>query len=111
MKETIEALRQRFESELREAQNSDAVEKLRVAYLGKKGSVTELLKGLKSAGGYLRRELGRTLNLRNTPELSFVPDDSIDHGARILSMLRDPEVVKPVNPDNHYGEDQEEDEE
>ena len=38
-------------------------------------------------------------------------DLAIDHGARILSMLRDPEVVKPVNPDNHYGEDQEEDEE
>ena len=32
-----------------------------------------MLKGLKSAGGWLRRELGRTLNLRNTPELSFVP--------------------------------------
>ena len=76
-----------------------------------KSQETQVLKGLKSAGGYLRRELGRTLNLRNTPELSFVPDDSIDHGARILSMLRDPEVVKPVNPDNHYGEDQEEDEE
>ena len=76
-----------------------------------KSDVKEVVKGLKSAGGYLRRELGRTLNLRNTPELSFVPDDSIDHGARILSMLRDPEVVKPVNPDNHYGEDQEEDEE
>ena len=76
-----------------------------------KSDVSEVVKGLKSAGGYLRRELGRTLNLRNTPELSFVPDDSIDHGARILSMLRDPEVVKPVNPDNHYGEDQEEDEE
>ena len=76
-----------------------------------KSDVKEVVKGLKSAGGYLRRELGRTLNLRNTPELSFVPDDSIDHGARILSMLRNPEVVKPVNPDNHYGEDQEEDEE
>ena len=76
-----------------------------------KSDVKEVVKGLKSAGGYLRRELGRTLNLRNTPELSFVPDDSIDHGARILSMLRDPEVVKPVNPDNHYGEGQEEDEE
>ena len=63
-----------------------------------KSQETQVLKGLKSAGGYLRRELGRTLNLRNTPEL-------------ILSMLRDPEVVKPVNPDNHYGEDQEEDEE
>ena len=64
-----------------------------------KSQETQVLKGLKSAGGYLRRELGRTLNLRNTPELSFVPDDSIDHGARILSMLRDPEVVKPVNPE------------
>ena len=69
----------------------------------------QVLKGLKSAGGYLRRELGRTLNLRSTPELFFVPDDSIDHGARILSMLRDPDVVKPANPDNHYGEDHEED--
>ena len=58
-----------------------------------KSDVSEVVKGLKSAGGYLRRELGRTLNLRNTPELSFVPDDSIDHGARILSMLRDPEVM------------------
>ena len=70
----------------------------------------EALKGLKSASGYLRRELGRTLNLRNTPQLSFVPDDSIDKGAHILSMLRDPNVVKPVNPDNHYGEDQEDEE-
>ena len=72
-----------------------------------KSQEAQVLKGLKSVGGYLRRELGRSLNLRNTPELSFVPDDSIDHGARILSMLRDPEVVKPANPDNHYGEDQE----
>ena len=40
MKEQMEALRQRFESELQAAQNSEAVEKLRVAYLGKKGSVT-----------------------------------------------------------------------
>ena len=67
-----------------------------------KANETQVLKGLKSAGGYLRRELGRTLNLRNTPELSFVPDDSIDHGARILSMLRDPEIVKPANPANEH---------
>ena len=43
-----------------------------------KSDVKEIVKGLKSAGGYLRRELGRTLNLRNTPQLSFVGDDSID---------------------------------
>ena len=51
---------------------------------------------------YLRRELGRTLNLRNTPELTFVRDDSIDHGAHILDMLRDPNVVKPANPANAH---------
>lgn len=65
-----------------------------------KRDCTQVLKGLKSAAGYLRRELGRTLNLRYTPELSFVQDDSIDKGAHILDMLRDPEVVKPANPLN-----------
>ena len=65
-----------------------------------KSDVNQVLKGLKSAAGYLRRELGRTLNLRNTPELTFVRDDSIDKGAHILDMLRNPEVVKPANPLN-----------
>ena len=55
---------------------------------------------LKSAAGFLRRELGRALQLRYTPELQFIPDDSIQHGAHILEMLRDPNQVKPVNPDN-----------
>ena len=67
-----------------------------------KANETQVLKSLKSAGGYLRRELGRTLNLRNTPELTFVPDDSIDRGAHILAMLRDPEIVKPANPANEH---------
>ena len=67
-----------------------------------KSDVDQVLKGLKSASGYLRRELGRSLNLRNTPELTFVRDDSIDHGAHILDMLRDPNVVKPANPANAH---------
>ena len=62
----------------------------------------QVLKGLKSASGYLRRELGRALNLRNTPELTFFRDDSMAKGARILEMLRDPEVVKPANPANAH---------
>lgn len=61
---------------------------------------SQVIKGLTSASGYLRRELGRNLRLRNTPELSFVLDGSIDKGARILEMLRDPEIVKPANPAN-----------
>ena len=48
----------------------------------------DVLKGLKSASGFLRRELGRALQLRYTPELQFTGDDSIRHGARILEMLR-----------------------
>ena len=62
----------------------------------------QVLKGLKSAAGYLRRELGRSLNLRSTPELTFFRDDSMAKGARILEMLRDPEVVKPANPANAH---------
>ena len=60
----------------------------------------EVLKGLKSASGFLRRELGRALQLRYTPELQFIADDSIQHGAHILEVLRDPSKVNPVNPDN-----------
>ena len=67
-----------------------------------KGGETRVLQGLKSASGWLRRELGRALSLRATPELTFVADDSIDRGAHILSMLRDPSVVKPANPANEH---------
>ena len=48
----------------------------------------DVLKGLKSAAGFLRRELGRALSLRCTPELQFIGDDSIRHGAHILELLR-----------------------
>ena len=57
-----------------------------------KGQEKEILKGLKSASGYLRRELGHTLQLRYTPELQFVGDDSIQHGAHILELLRQEEA-------------------
>ena len=60
----------------------------------------DVLKGLKSASGFLRRELGHSLQLRYTPELQFIADDSSAYGAHILEILRDPEKVKPVNPDN-----------
>ena len=67
-----------------------------------KSDSDQVLKGLKSASGYLRRELGRALNLRHTPELTFCRDASMAKGAHILEMLRDPEVVKPANPANEH---------
>ena len=50
------------------------------------------LKGLKSAGGWLRRELGRALQLRYTPELVWALDDSITYGAKMLKLINSLEV-------------------
>ena len=47
----------------------------------------EFKKGLKSAGGWLRRELGRSMNLRHTPELVFELDHSIEYGAHISQVI------------------------
>ncbi len=59
----------------------------------------EALKGLKSAGGYLRRELGRALNLRYTPELNWALDDSITYGAKMMKLINSLEVNKDENSD------------
>ena len=50
----------------------------------------ELKKGLKSASGYLRHELGQKLSLRYTPELIFELDNSIEHGAHINQIMSQP---------------------
>lgn len=62
--------------------------KVFVSVLNQQGG-KEVIRGLKSAGGYLRRELGRALSLRYTPELLFQEDDSIDKGTHILKLLND----------------------
>lgn len=52
-------------------------------------SIGQVIKGLKSAAGYLRRELGHRMSLRYTPELQFIPDDSIDRGSRLIHMMEE----------------------
>lgn len=52
----------------------------------------DAMKGLKSAAGFMRRELGRKLQLRYTPELQFTLDDSIAYGARLLKLINSLEV-------------------
>lgn len=52
----------------------------------------ETLKGLRSAGGFLRREIGSRLQLRYTPELVFEEDDSIAYGAKMFDLLRSLDV-------------------
>ena len=54
----------------------------------------DALKGLQSAGGDLRRELGSALNLRHTPQLTWALDDSITYGAKMLALINSLEVDK-----------------
>ena len=70
--------------------------KVRVSVLDK-AKEKDVLKGLKSASGFLRRELGRALQLRYTPELRFQGDDSMLHGAQVLELLRNVEYAEDTD--------------
>ena len=59
----------------------------KIYYSALRGDAKEIAKGLKAATGFIRRELARSLNLRITPELAFLPDTSIAYGAHIASIL------------------------
>ena len=59
-----------------------------------------LKQGLKSASGWLRRELGQRLRLRNTPELTFVMNHSIEEGAHINSLLASLDIKTEEEPED-----------
>lgn len=59
----------------------------KIYYSAMGGDEKEIAKGLKAAAGFIRRELANTLNLRMTPELTFIPDSSVAYGAHIASIL------------------------
>ena len=60
-----------------------------ISVMGDEEVQKNALKGLKSAAGFVRREVGRRINLRHTPEFIFEIDHSIEHGAYINQMLSD----------------------
>jgi ribosome-binding factor A len=62
-------------------------------------SEKEFMKGLKSASGFLRHELGQSLSLRFTPELAFELDKSIERGAKISSILNTLEIPEDDTTD------------
>nr|WP_330399419.1 30S ribosome-binding factor RbfA [Lachnoclostridium edouardi] len=76
-----------------------------VSVLGDEEAAKETVKGLKSAVGYVRRELAHRINLRNTPEITFVLDQSIEYGVN-MSRLID-EVTKDLG-ERENGEESEE---
>jgi ribosome-binding factor A len=67
--------------------------KVYVSALEGRESTVKSVEGLKSAAGFIRRELATTLNLRMTPELTFLADSSISYGAHIASILNNLEIT------------------
>ncbi len=60
-----------------------------ISVLGDEEAQKNTLAGLKSAEGYIRRELARTVNLRNTPEIRFIMDQSIEYGVHMSKLIDD----------------------
>ena len=71
--------------------------KVYVSILNSK-NVKDTLAGLKKSSGYIRSELAKRVNLRNTPELIFELDDSIEYGTRIDAILKE---ILPEKNDNN----------
>lgn len=67
--------------------------------LGDEVSVEETIRGLESAAGYMRRELGRQLRLRRIPELHFEVDRSLERARRIEELLRRARAAEEDDPD------------
>ena len=61
--------------------------KVYISAYGDEKAKSDTMAGLQSAEGYLRRQLAKTLNLRNTPELIFVPDHSLDYGMKMNKLI------------------------
>ena len=84
-----------------------------ISVLGSDEAAREALAGLKRAVGFIRTELARRVNLRNTPELKFILDQSIEYGvhmSRLIddvtgSMKKDEEQTEEAGEDDWDGDD------
>ena len=68
-----------------------------ISVLGDDEAVKKTLEGLKSSAGFIRRELAHRINLRNTPEITFVSDQSIAYAAKMSKLID--EVNAPLHKD------------
>lgn len=69
-----------------------------ISVLGDSDSQNSTIEGLKSAEGYIRKQLAATINLRNTPEIKFILDQSIEYGVNMSHLIDE------VNKNNHQDE-------
>lgn len=74
-----------------------------ISVLGDEKSQQDTITGLKSAEGYIRRELARTVNLRNTPEIKFILDQSIEYGINMSKLI---DEVTKKDDESHKNSDE-----
>ena len=74
-----------------------------ISVLGNQDAKEATIRGLNSAEGYIRRQLARNLNLRNTPEIRFILDESIEYGVNMSKLIDD--VVRSDEGKEHEGEE------
>ncbi len=76
-----------------------------ISVLGDDQAIADTLAGLKSASGYIRNKLAKTINLRNTPEITFIMDQSIAYGVTMSKKIDDVMKTMPVR-DEEEGSDE-----
>ena len=76
-----------------------------ISVLGDEQAQADTVKGLQNAEGYIRRELARNINMRNTPEIKFVLDQSIEYGVMMSKKIAD--VTKDLPPEEADVEEEE----
>ena len=70
-----------------------------ISVLGNEKAAEDTLEGLKNAVGYIRRALARSVNLRNTPEITFILDQSIEYGVHMTRLIDDVVGKEEVSDD------------
>ena len=76
-----------------------------ISVLGDEEEKRSTLQGLKSAEGYIRRQLAKTINLRNTPEIRFILDESIEYGVAMSKLIDEVSKKEDAQEVQEDGED------
>lgn len=77
-----------------------------ISVLGDEKAQTDTLAGLKSAEGYIRNQLAKTINLRNTPQITFIMDQSIAYGVNMSKLIDEVNKDMRASEENASGEEE-----
>ena len=76
-----------------------------ISVLGDEEEKRNTLQGLKNAEGYIRRQLAKTINLRNTPEIRFILDEAIEYGVAMSKLIDEVSKKEDAQEVQEDGED------